>query len=432
MDKHKEHFLDIHLNPKVSGLKPSATVAINDLSNELKRQGREIFKLGLGQSPFPVPEPVVLALQENAYQKEYLPVKGLRELQEAVAEHHRRTFGIDAEPADVLIGPGSKELMFLLQLTYFGDLVIPTPSWVSYAPQAKIIGRHIYLMPTSFENDWHFTAEELEKLCNMDKNRPRLLILNYPLNPTGTSMSKDRLKALAEVADKNRVVLLSDEIYGKIHHEGKHESIVPFYPEGTIFSGGLSKWCGAGGWRLGVFVFPKSLRWLLNAMAAVGTETFTSTSAPIQYAAVRAFQEGPEIDEYLKRSRRIVKALGNTISRKLDETGAKIRYPHGGFYVFPDFSPFREKLQRRNIHNCVDMCSRLLEDTGVAVIPGIEFGRKPEELAARIAYVDFNGKAALDAVASIPESQPISEEFLKTYCGKVIKAIDRMCDWIKT
>jgi len=78
------------------------------------------------------------------------------------------------------------------------------------------------------------------------------------------------------------------------------------------------------------------------------------------------------------------------------------------------------------------MCSRLLEDTGVAVIPGIEFGRKPEELAARIAYVDFNGKAALDAVASIPESQPLSEEFLKTYCGKVIKAIDRMCDWVKT
>ncbi len=432
MDKHKEHFPGVHLNPNVSGLKPSATVAINDLSNELKRQGREIFKLGLGQSPFPVPEPVVLALQENAYQKDYLPVKGLRELQEAVAEHHCRTFGINTEPSDVLIGPGSKELMFLLQLTYFGDLIIPTPSWVSYAPQAKIIGRHIYLMPTAFENDWHFTAEELEKLCDMDKNRPRLLILNYPLNPTGTSMSKDRLKALAEVADKNRVVLLSDEIYGKIHHEGKHESIVPFYPEGTIFSGGLSKWCGAGGWRLGVFVFPKSLRWLLNAMAAVCTETFTSTSAPIQYAAVRAFQEGPEIDEYLKKSRRIVKALGSAISRKLDETGAKIRYPHGGFYVFPDFSLFREKLQRRNIHTSVDMCKRLLEDTGVAVLPGSEFGRKPEELTTRIAYVDFNGKAALDALSSIPENQPLSEEFLKTYCGNVIKAIDRMCDWIKT
>lgn len=430
MKKHEGHLLNVHLNPNVSDLKPSATVAINDLSNELKRKGREIFKLGLGQSPFPVPEPVVEVLRENAYQKDYLPVKGLRELQKAVAEHHSRTFGIDAEPDDVLIGPGSKELMFLLQLTYFGDLVIPAPSWVSYAPQAKIIGRQIHFIPTSFENEWHLTPEELEKLCHIGRDRPRLLILNYPLNPTGTSMHRDRLEKLAEVADRNRVILLSDEIYGKIHHDGNHESIVPFYPEGTIFSGGLSKWCGAGGWRLGVFVFPKSLRWLLNAMAAVGTETFTSTSAPIQYAAIRAFQEGPEIDNYLKKSRRILKALGNTTAHKLETAGVNIRYPHGGFYLFPDFSPFKETLLARKIHTSVEMCNRLLEDTGVAILPGSGFGRNPEELTARLAYVDFNGRAALETLESVPEDQPLDIVFLKTNCGNVIEAIDRICEWL--
>ncbi len=243
-------------------------------------------------------------------------------------------------------------------------------------------------------------------------------------------MSRDRLKELAEVADRNRVVLLSDEIYGKIHHEGKHESIVPFYPEGTIFSGGLSKWCGAGGWRLGLFVFPKSLEWLRNAMAAVATETFTSTSAPIQYAAVRAFQEGPEIDEYLKKSRRIVKALGLNISRKLEEAGARIRYPHGGFYVFPNFSPFEEKLRTRDIKTSEDMCRRLLEDTGVAILPGSNFGRKSDELTARLAYVDFNGRAALEAVETIPNDQELTEAFLKTHCGNVIEAIDRICEWM--
>ncbi len=431
MRKHEGHLLKVHLNPNVSGLKPSATVAINDLSNELRQQGKEVFKLGLGQSPFPVPEPVVEALKKNAYQKDYLPVKGLRELQEAVAEHHCRTFGIEADPDDVLIGPGSKELMFLLQLTYFGDLVIPTPSWVSYAPQAKIIGRDILLFPTSIENDWHLTPDELEKLCNINKGSPRLLILNYPLNPSGTTMSRSRLKALAEIADKNRVVLLSDEIYGKIHHDGEHESIVPFYPEGTIFSGGLSKWCGAGGWRLGVFVFPRPLRWLLDAMAAVGTETFTSTCAPIQYAAIRAFQEGPEIDDYLIRSRRIVKALGNHISRKLEDAGALIRYPHGGFYIFPDFSPFKEKLLARKISTSEEMCQRLLEDTGVAILPGSNFGRRPEEMTARIAYVDFDGKSVLEAVKSVHEDQPLGENFLKAYCGNVLKAIDRMSEWIQ-
>lgn len=94
MTIHEGHLLKVHLNPNVSGLKPSATVAINDLSNELRQRGKEVYKLGLGQSPFPVPKPVVEALQRNAHQKDYLPVKGLRELQEAVAEHHCRTFGI--------------------------------------------------------------------------------------------------------------------------------------------------------------------------------------------------------------------------------------------------------------------------------------------------------------------------------------------------
>ncbi len=430
MDKHKDHVLDVHLNPNVSGLNPSATVAINDLSNELRQKGKEIFKLGLGQSPFPVPECVVEALRENAHQKDYLPVKGLRELREEVAEHHRRNFGIDADPDDVLIGPGSKELMFVLQLVYFGDLVIPAPSWVSYAPQAKIIGRQIQFLPTKFENDWHLTPEEVEQRCTLDPERHRLMILNYPLNPTGTTIPKDRLQQLAEVADKFRMVLLSDEIYGKIHHDGEHQSIVPYYPEGTIFSGGLSKWCGAGGWRLGVFVFPKPLRWLLKAMAAVCTETFTSTSAPIQYAAVKAFQEGPEIEQYLVRSRRVLKALGNAVARRLDEGGARVRYPQGGFYLFPDFSAFKEKLAARGIKTSAEMSRRLLEDTGVAFLPGSDFGRSPEELTARLAYVDFNGRAALEAVEDIPGDQALDDNFVKTHCGRVIEAIDRINEWV--
>ncbi len=323
-----------HVNPNVRGLPRSATIAINVLSNKLRQQGREVFKLGLGQSPFPVPNTVVEALRKNASQKDYLPVEGLPELRETVAAHHRRTFGIACSADDVLIGPGSKELMFLLQLVYYGDLVIPTPTWVSYAPQARIIGRQIHLLPTSMESDWHLTPEQLEDLCKQDRGRPRILILTYPSNPTGRTMSQQRLKDLAEVARKNRVVLLSDEIYGKLHHEGDHHSVVPLYPEGTIFSGGLSKWCGAGGWRLGLFVFPECLRWLLDAMAAVASETFTSTSAPIQHAAVRAFQEGPDINQYLLHCRRILRALGHLLTERLAHTGADILRPHNGFYLF--------------------------------------------------------------------------------------------------
>mgnify|MGYP006201520709 CR=1 FL=1 len=106
-------------------------------------EGRKVYKLGLGQSPFPVPDHVVAALQANAFQTDYLPVKGLPALREVICNFYERITGVKHDPAYTVIGPGSKELLFLLQLVYYGELVIPTPSWVSYAPQARIIGRNI-------------------------------------------------------------------------------------------------------------------------------------------------------------------------------------------------------------------------------------------------------------------------------------------------
>ncbi|MEJ2049230.1 MAG: pyridoxal phosphate-dependent aminotransferase, partial [Calditrichota bacterium] len=325
---------EIFLNLNVRGLPQSATLAINEKCQKLEESGRHIYKLGLGQSPFPVPEPVVQALRANAHRKQYLPVKGLPELRSSVANYYHRTQGIECSGEDVLIGPGSKELMFLIQLVYYGDLVIPTPSWVSYAPQANIIGRHVRWLPTDADNDWRLTADELEMLCQKDLGRPRIVILNYPANPTGRTYSEDELKSIAKVARNNRVVLLSDEIYGELHHDGQHISIARFYPEGTIVSGGLSKWCGAGGWRLGTFVFPKSLHWLMDAMAVVASETYTSTSAPIQYAAVRAFHGGIRIERYLWNSRRILKALGDYIAENLKVSDIKVSCPQGAFYLF--------------------------------------------------------------------------------------------------
>ncbi|RME56504.1 MAG: pyridoxal phosphate-dependent aminotransferase, partial [Deltaproteobacteria bacterium] len=331
---------------------------------------------------------------------------------------------------DVLIGPGSKELMFLLQLVYYGDLVIPTPSWVSYAPQAHIIGRHVRWVPTAREDHWMLTPQELEAICKKDPQRPRLVILNYPSNPTGRSYTVKDLKALAAVARKNRVVLLSDEIYGELHHHGRHVSIARFYPEGTIISSGLSKWCGAGGWRLGVFVFPPALRWLLEAMAVVASETFTSTAAPIQYAAVRAYEGGLEIEEYLWHSRRILRGIGTTIARRLEGAGVIVPRPQGAFYLFPDFENFREELGRRGIRTNEDLCHRLLEETGVALLPGSAFGARSDALTLRLAYVDFDGARALTASHDVPREKPLSQTFLKTYCDAPLSAVERICAWL--
>ena len=421
-----------HLNLNVRGLGNSATVAINDLSNQLRGEGREVYKLGLGQSPFPVPAHVVEALRARAAEKDYLPTQGLAALREAVAGHLHRLEGVERSAGDVLIGPGSKELMFLLQLVFYGDLVIPTPAWVSYAPQARILGRTVRLIDTEARNDWRLTAERLERLCAEDQGRPRILILNYPSNPTGGTFSVQELKSIARVAREHRVLLLSDEIYGELHHKGQHVSICRFYPEGTIVSSGLSKWCGAGGWRIGSFVFPPGLAWLRESMTAAASETYTSVSAPIQYAAVTAFEGGAAMENYLEGSRRVLAALGRWIVKTMQAAGIDCARPQGAFYLFPNFEPVRATLASRGITTASELTRRLLEETGVAILPGEAFGRPPEELTTRIAYVDFDGARALAAEEAAGRDATLSTPFLREHCAPVVNAIERLCEWVQS
>lgn len=429
MDIQTDHRYAINLN--VRGIQPSATLRINETSNQLRAEGRDIIKLGLGQSPFPVPERVVSALRDHAHEKDYLPVKGLKTLREAISRYINRSERMRSTWEDVLIGPGSKELLFILQLAYYGDLLIPRPSWVSYAPQARIIGRSVHWLPTHGENNWQLTAEELDIVCRDDPSRPRILILNYPSNPTGCTYTEDQLLALAHVARKYKIILLSDEIYGEVHFEGKHKSIARYYPEGTIISTGLSKWAGAGGWRLGTFIFPPELRPLQDAMAIIASETYTATSAPIQHAAIAAFDGGPDLDEYLKQSRRILKVIGEYLHRRLTKMGAVVQKPEGAFYLFPDFSGFRDALANRDIKTSQALCQSLLEKTGVAILPASDFGFAPDHMGARLAFVDFDGAEALDLAGNQYADKDLDDAFVQEACPRLVTAMDKIAAWLE-
>jgi len=422
---------NVNLNLNVRGMPLSATLRINEISNRLMKEGRQVFKLGLGQSPFPVPKPVENELKANAYQKDYLQVIGLQQLRQAVSDYFSRSQGVRFSADNIMIGPGSKELMFILQLVYYGDLMIPRPSWVSYAPQAHIIGRHIHWISAKGHHDWKLRPEDMEKMCESDPDRPRLIILNYPSNPHGGSYTVDELAQIAEVAAKYRILLLSDEIYGELHFEGRHVSIARFYPEGTIISSGLSKWCGAGGWRLGVFAFPSNLVWLRDAMATVASETYTSTSAPIQYAAVRAFEGGIEIENYLSQARRILRDLGLYMAAFLRKARVDVMDPEGAFYLFPDFGAYRKVFKEMDILTADQMCEAILRETGVALLPASDFGLKKTELIARLAYVDFDGARVMSAAQQIPIEDELDEDFLITYCPNCINAVKTLQKWLE-
>ncbi|MCD8492561.1 MAG: aminotransferase class I/II-fold pyridoxal phosphate-dependent enzyme [Geovibrio sp.] len=424
----KEH---LPISCTVKNMPVSATLGINERSNAMIKAGKKVYKLGLGQSPFPVASPVVQALKDNAHQKDYLPVRGLKELREAVAAYYSKAQGLSFTEDDIIIGPGSKELMFILQLVYEADLLLPSPSWVSYAPQAALTGRKVCWLNTERDNKWLLTPDTLGAECAKEPGRARLLLLNYPNNPTGYSYSPAELEALAETARRHNVLILSDEIYGEVNHDGSHVSIARFYPEGTIVSGGLSKWCGAGGWRLGTFAVPAGLRKIVDAMAVAASETFTSVSAPVQYAAVKAFTPDSRIENYLFHSRKVLKALGTYCADTLISAGAKLVRPDGGFYLFPDFSPLMEKLSARGIHDSSAMCEKLLEETGVATLAGGCFGRPADELTLRLSYVDFDGGAAIEKSEQLGRDAVLGDDFLREKCKNTVEAIDAMGAWFR-
>ena len=399
----------------VKDLKPSSTLLINETSRRLEAQGKKIYKFGFGQSPFKVPENIVKELKDNAHQNKYLPMQGLSELRNAIAKYTSEKKNYDYKSDNVIIGPGSKELMFLLHVIFDGEIILPAPSWVSYAPQA-ILGRNkIQILQTIRENNWFPTASEIEEIILKDRKKNYLLFLNSPNNPSGQIC--DNLEEIASIAKKYNLIILSDEIYSELCFEGDYQSISNFCPEKTIISTGLSKWCGAGGWRLGYFLVPDSLIEIKNMINVLASETFSAVSAPIQYAAIKAYEN--DHSNYINKSRKILSVVGNYVYENLKSNKVLINKPQGGFYLMPEF------LNKR-FNSSSEMCDSILNDTGVALLPGSDFGFDQKQMIARLSFTDFNGQKFMDG---IKDNEKIDYDKINEFAPKVVEGVDKLKKW---
>lgn len=407
----------------------SPTLLINERSKKLISEGKTVYQMGFGQSPFPVPKVVANALKENAHQKDYLPVMGLPALQNAVINYYNNTFNFQVESNQVMIGPGSKELIFLCQMVKEWHLLLPAPSWVSYQPQAKYANNELTYIATNFQNRWNITAENLDEVCRNISNENKLLILNYPNNPTGQSFTNGELKAIAKVAKKHNITIIADEIYERLSYSNKHKSIFEYHSQGTIISSGLSKWCGAGGWRLGHFLFPKELEDLKQQMGALASETFSCVSAPVQYAAVKAYEQQQEIIAYLQNSNIILNAISNYVATSLQAVNVNCHMSDGGFYVFPDFENHRSFLKSLNITTSQQLATYLLENLSIATLPGTVFGIYENQLCLRLAFVDFDGQLALANSHQFLGLEK-NTNFKKTIIPNIVAAVNLLKNWI--
>ena len=399
----------------IKNLKPSSTLLINEESKKLEKEGKQIFKFGFGQSPFQIPEDMVNELKKNSHQNKYLPMQGLPELRDAVALYTSNKKGKNYKADNVIIGPGSKELMFLLHILFDGDVILPAPSWVSYAPQA-IIGRNkVHWIETKRENNWFPTGEEIEHVISKNKNKNYLLFLNSPNNPSGQIC--ENLDEIATVANKNNLIILSDEIYSELSFDTGFKSISNFCPEKTIISTGLSKWCGAGGWRLGYFIIPDSLKEIKNKLKVLASETFSSVSAPIQYAAISAYQN--DHSSYIRNSSNILKNVGEYVYENLKSNNVIISKPKGGFYLMPEFL-------NKNFSTSSEMCKTILRDTGVALLPGSDFGCSEKKMLARLSFTDFDGSSFMN---DIKKNKNIDLKSINNFAPKIIEGTKKLREW---
>ena len=403
------------IKEQIAQLKPSATLSINEESNRLIKSGKKVYKFGFGQSPFPVPESVVSALKDNAGKNNYLPMQGLEELRSAIANNINKNNSNNFTEKNIVIGPGTKELMLLTQMIFKGDILLPAPSWVSYQPQALIAKNKVHWIQTTSNSNWFPTAKQIEEKVKNIKSENLLLFINSPNNPSGTVCNN--LQEIAEIAKKYKMIILSDEIYSQLNFNDQYKSISNYYPEGTIVSTGLSKWCGAGGWRLGFFAIPNELENFKNSLKILCSESFTSVSAPIQYAAIEAYKG--DHSKYLNDVKKILSFTANYAYENLKSNAINIIKPEGGFYLLPEFT-------NAKFSTSSEMCRDILNKTGVALLPGSDFGLASKRMLARLSYTDFNGNNFLKNTLG---SKKLDTADLKKNAPNIVEGIAALKDW---
>lgn len=382
-------------------LAPSATLQINERIRTLWAEGRTVYHFAFGESRFPVHPLLKAALAAHAGANAYLPVQGLPALRQAIARYYSAKLGTTYTPAQVLVTPGSKAALFAVQMALDADLLLPTPSWVSYGPQARLLGRRVHSIAGSAADDYALTLAAIDAAAQQAAGRPRLLVLNGYNNPTGRDVDPALLAALADYCRANNILILSDEIYALVPHPGEtHRSPAQYYPEGTVVVGGLSKHLSLGGWRLGHALLPAGSEALMRALTVIAGEIWSTASAPIQHAAVVAYSGEPAIETYVAECAAVQAVRTRYIYEMLSELGIRCAPPQGAFYLFPNFDRFRAPLARHGVTTSPELAEFLLERYGLALLPGSAFNVPAHELSLRLAssFVDMEDDARAEAL----------------------------------
>jgi aspartate aminotransferase len=394
------------ISERLRKVAPSQTQAIDAKAKLMIKDGVDLVGFGLGESDFDTPENIkeagINAIRAN--KTRYTPVSGIPELKAAVAEKLKRENGFDYKPSDIIISCGAKHSLyniFMALLNPGDEVIIFSPYWVSYEEQVKIADGVPVIVQLNESRNFEIDFDLLE---NMITPKARAMVVNSPSNPTGAVLSADSLAKLAEIALKNNLVIISDEIYEHFLFTGeKHISIASFSKEvkaQTIIVNGVSKTYAMTGWRIGYLATEN--REIVSAIDNLQSHTTSNPASIAQWAAMEAFKTPNSVvqamaAEFDQRRRHIMKRLDGI---------PQLTYvkPEGAFYIYPNFNPILGKTIRgKVIKGSLDFAEMLLNEAKVAVVPGIAFGTDSHfrlSYATSMANID----KGLDRIAEVLKS----------------------------
>jgi len=364
-----------HLSDRIKALAPSATLAMDQKSRELKAKGLDIISLSLGEPDFNTPDYIKEAAKkaiDDNYTK-YPPVAGYNDLREAISRKFKEENGINYSPEQIIVSAGGKHSIInvILSIINPGDeVVLLAPYWVSYYDQVILAGGKPVIIEARLENDFKVLPEQIEVVVT---RKTRLIIFNSPSNPTGMVYDREEVEAIARIVQKyDWLFILSDEIYEHILFKGEHVSMASFdfIYDRVITVNGVSKGYAMTGWRLGYIGAPV---WIVKAVNKLQGQ-FTSGVCTIAQRAALAALTGKDNSRDLMRE--AFQRRRDLICKLLkDVKGFKVKVPQGAFYVMPDISHYLGKSDgEKRIKTSDDLAMYLLDNAHVAVVGGDAFG----------------------------------------------------------
>ncbi len=365
------------LSERIKKLSESQTLAMTRISRELRAQGKDIISLSIGEPDFDTPEVIKQAAKEAIDQNftHYTPVPGIPELREAIARKLKRDNGLSYGPSQIVVSTGAKQSLANLALALLNpgdEVLLPVPYWVSYKEIIKLAEAVPVEIPTSIENDFKVTPEQIEQAITP---KTRMICYSSPCNPSGSVYTKSELEALAQVIQKYpQLIVVSDEIYELINFSGQHESIAAFesIKNQVVVLNGVSKGFAMTGWRIGYIAAPQ---YIADACTKMQGQITSGANSVAQKAAQKAVSINPEEMAYMKNA--FLRRRDKCIEWLRQIEGIKVNKPQGAFYLFPDVTAFFGKqYQNYTINNATDLAMYLLYEAGVAVVTGEAFGNK--------------------------------------------------------